>query len=71
MEPVERSETWLRWCADLREARMAGLRYQHPNASEVELLALWMEEAYRDSVDPGLLTRASEIIRARGATGDR
>ena len=71
MTPPERAAAWLRWCADLRAARVAGLRSQHPRASDAEILALWTEDAYGESVDPRLLARACALIRSRGATETR
>ena len=40
---------------------------RNPGASDAELMALWVEETYRGTVDPAFLARACEAIRARGA----
>lgn len=47
------------------EARMAVLRQEHPDASEAELTAIWIEERYRDSLPADFLARAVAAIRAR------
>ena len=39
------------------------IRTAHPDASEQEILALWTEETYRDSVSPDRLARLCQMIR--------
>lgn len=42
------------------------LARRNPGASDAELMALWVEETYRGTVDPGFLARACAAIRAGG-----
>ena len=53
----------------INEVRCGALRQRHPNASEAELDALWVEETYRDSVDQGWLARAVQAIKNRDRHG--
>lgn len=46
------------------------LARRNPGASDAELMALWVEETYRGTVDAGFLARACAAIRARGDRTD-
>lgn len=39
------------------------IRAAHPHAAEQEILALWTEETYRDSVPPERLAHLCRMIR--------
>lgn len=39
------------------------IRAAHPDATEQEILALWTEETYRDSVPPERLAHLCRMIR--------
>ena len=43
------------------------IRAAHPDAPEEEILALWTEETYRDSVPPDRLARLCQMIRDSSA----
>lgn len=44
-------------------ARYNRIRQAAPDASEPEILALWTEESYRDSVSPERLAHLCAMIR--------
>ena len=66
MSPVQRLERMLNWSHEVNWIRMHRIHLNNPAASEAEVLALWTEETFRDSVDPGFLARACAEIRRRG-----
>lgn len=68
MTGVERMERMLLWGHELDLMRYEFIRSRHPGAAEAELMALWTEQTYRGSVDPGFLARACAAIRATGDT---
>lgn len=56
----------LNWTHQLNLLRYTAIRARNPAASEAELISLWTEETYRDTVDPAFLARACAAIRACG-----
>ncbi len=46
------------------EMRRDQLRRKHPGASQHEIMALWVEQTYRDSLPPDFLAKAAASIRA-------
>ena len=66
MSGIERLERMLNWCHEVNCIRMHRIEQNNPGATEGEVLALWTEETFRDTVDPGLLARACAEIRRRG-----
>ncbi len=63
---AERAMWWLNRVHSFNLLRYNAIRARNPAASESELIALWTEETYRDTVDPAFLARACAAIRARG-----
>lgn len=61
-----RAERWLERISDFDELRYNLIAARNPNASEAEILALWTEQTYRDSMEPTALARWCDMIRARG-----
>jgi hypothetical protein len=43
------------------------LAERHPGATDGELTALWVEDTYRDSMDPVALAKACRAIRETGS----
>ncbi len=64
MSGVERATEVLRWGHTLNCIRYERIRGANPGASEREVLALYTEETYRDSVSPERLADLSVRIRA-------
>jgi len=62
---VERLDEMLEWGDLGNQVRYEMIRQRHPGASESELIALWTEETYRNSLDPTFLAKAVAAIRAR------
>lgn len=65
LAPEERVAWMMDFVHGMNLVRYGALRERHPDASEAELDAIWAEETYRDSVDPGFLARALNAIRNR------
>lgn len=63
MSDVARATEVLRWGHTLNLARYNRIRQQHPEAPEQEILALWTEETYRDSVPAERLAHLCQMIR--------
>lgn len=59
----ERADWWLRRMRSFGSQRYNRIRQQHPDAPEEEILALWTEETYRDSVPAGRLAHLCQMIR--------
>ena len=67
--PADRLSDGLRWNHELADFRRGYMQSQNPAASESEILALWTEETYRETVEPAFLARACAEIRRRGLEG--
>lgn len=65
LAPEERVAWMMDFTQAINEVRYGALRQRHPDATPAELDALWVEETYRDSLDPEFLARAADAIRAR------
>lgn len=63
MTDVERATQVLRWGHSLNVIRYNRIRQAHPDAPEQEILALWTEETYRDSVPAERLAKLCQMIR--------
>ena len=63
----ERLTEKLEWCGFMNKVRYDLLRQRNPGAPESEIVALWTETTYRDSLKPEVLAGALAAIRARGA----
>ncbi len=63
---AERAERWLERISSYDDLRYERIREKHPGASENELLALWTEQTYRQSMPPEWVTKAVSMIRERG-----
>jgi hypothetical protein len=66
LDGESRLEWWSRRQSLFARNRYNLLARRNPGASDAELMALWVEETYRGTVDPGFLARACAAIRARG-----
>ena len=63
LSDVERATQVLRWGHTLNCIRFERIRSLHPEASEQEVLALYTEETYRDSVSAERLAQLCAKIR--------
>ena len=63
MTDVERATQVLRWGHSLNVIRYNRIRQANPDAPEQEILALWTEETYRDSVPADRLAHLCQMIR--------
>jgi hypothetical protein len=55
----------LEWTYMVRQVSFEGLRARRPHVSENELLALWTEQTYRQSMPPEWVAKAVALIRER------
>lgn len=62
---VERATEMLDWCYQVRQISYEALRSRKPDAGENELLALWTEQTYRQSMPPEWVAKAVAMIRER------
>ena len=63
---AERTERWLERISAFDDLRYEGVREKHPEASENELLALWTEQTYLQSMPAEWVAKAVALIRERG-----
>jgi len=60
---VERIEWWQRRQRLFAVNRYNQIRARHPEATHGELMALWLEDQYGDSLNPRFLAGAKEYMR--------
>src|SRR5437773_1406116 len=62
----ERVERWLERISAFDELRYERIREKNPNAGERELVVLWTEQTYRQSMPAEWVAKAVALIRERG-----